>query len=415
MSPAGLQLDGVWKSYPRWSSGPRTVRGALSHGAPLLRARRERRWAVRDVSLAVEPGESVGVIGRNGAGKSTLLRLASGLARPTRGAIAAPASTAAVLSLGNWFDLNLTGRENAVTALMINGWRQADARRLLGAVLDFAELEAVADEPVRTYSDGMRLRLAFGVVAQLEPDAFLVDEVIAVGDLAFQSKCLDRMRELRHGGTALLLASHGLEQVAAECDRAVWLDDGAVRAVGPAEDVVSEYRQAMHRATLERTPAPGAGGGGTLELGRNRLGSQEITLESVTLHDAAGASTTEIASGTGLTVSLRLVNHGPPTHGAVVDVAIHRVPDGTVCYDTSTQAEGIDIGRLAGEAVVELEFERLDLIAGEYALDVGIYPADWSYAYDFHDKAYPLRVVGSESDSGVFRPPHRWRVHHGPT
>ena len=409
MSSARLELDGVWKSYPRWSAGPRTIRGALGRRIPLLRRGDERLWAVKDVSLRLGAGESMGVVGRNGSGKSTLLRLASGLGRPTRGTIDARGSVASVLSLGRWFDHELTGRENAVTALMINGWRAAEARRLLPAVLEFAELEEFAEAPVRTYSDGMRLRLAFGVVAQLHPDVLVIDEVIAVGDLGFQEKCLHQIRRLREGGTALLLASHGLEQVAAECDQAIWLDAGAARAAGEAQTVVAEYREAMHRATLERTP-PAGGGESRLVLGQNRLGSQEITIESVTLRGPDGTPTAQLASGAALTVSMRLVNHGPPVHGVVVDVAIYRLGDGTLCYDTSTQGDGVSVGTLEGEATVELHFERLELIPGEYALDTAAYPADWAYAYDFHHKAYPLRVVGREGDTGVYRPPHRWRI-----
>ena len=403
-----LELDRVWKSYPRWSAGPRTMRGALGRRVPALLRSEERLWAVRDVSLRLAAGESVGVVGRNGSGKSTLLRLACGLGRPTRGTVDARGSVAAVLSLGRWFDPDLTGRENAVTALMINGWRTAEAKRLLPAVLEFAELEDFGDAPVRTYSDGMRLRLAFGVVAQLRPDVLVVDEVIAVGDLGFQEKCLHQMRRLREGGTALLLASHSLEQVAAECDQAIWLDAGAACAEGEAQTVVAEYRDAIHRATLARTPA--GGGGGRLVLGQNRLGSQEVTLESVTLRGPDGAPTAELATGAALTVSMRLVNHGGVVHGPVVDVAIRRLGDDTVCYDTSTQADGVTVGTLEDEALVELHFERLELVPGEYAIDTATYPADWAYAYDFHDKAYPLRVVGREGDTGVYRPPHRWRI-----
>jgi ABC-type polysaccharide/polyol phosphate transport system ATPase subunit len=167
---AHVRLEQVWKSYPRWSGETRTLRGIVSRRVPLIaRGSEGRHWALRDISLAAAPGESVGVIGPNGAGKSTLLRLASGLGRPTRGTIQVPARTASVLSFDSWFDLNLTGRENAMSALVVNGWRRSQARALIPSVIEFAELEGFADAPVRTYSEGMKLRLAFGVVAQLRP------------------------------------------------------------------------------------------------------------------------------------------------------------------------------------------------------------------------------------------------------
>ena len=150
MSRPHVQLDGVWKSYPAWSAGSRTLRGIASRRVPLLARGSGRRWVLRDVSLEAERGQSVGLIGQNGAGKSTLLRLASGLGRVDRGSIRVPVRTASVLSFDSWFDPELTGRENAMTALVVNGWRRAEARRLIPAVLDFAELETFADAPVRT-------------------------------------------------------------------------------------------------------------------------------------------------------------------------------------------------------------------------------------------------------------------------
>jgi lipopolysaccharide transport system ATP-binding protein len=405
-----VQLEGVWKSYPAWSAGSRTLRGIASRRVPLLARGSNRRWVLRDVSLDAERGESVGLIGQNGAGKSTLLRLAAGLGRLDRGTVRLPDRTAAVLSFDSWFDLELTGRENAMTALVVNGWRRAEARRLLPAVLDFAELEAFADAPVRTYSEGMKLRLAFGVVAQLEPEVLLIDEVIAVGDLRFQRKCMDRLREMRAQGMTLIMASHGLEQVEAECDRALWLQAGGVRAYGEPGHVIDEYRNAMASATLERTPAARVDGGGELELRRNRFGTQEMTIEAVRLLSGEGAAISELTSGRPLRISLRLAAAGAAIEDPIVGVAIHRASDGLICYDTSTQSSGLSLGTVRGELGVELEFERLDLLPGDYLVDVGVYRPDWEFAYDFHWQAYPLKVVGSQSDKGVFRPPHRWEV-----
>jgi len=404
-----LETEGVWKSYPSWRSEPRTLRGMLAQRVPLSR-RSRRRWALRDVSLSVAPGETVGVIGPNGAGKSTLLRLLSGLSPPDRGRIRTPERTAAVLSFDSWFAPDLTGRENATTALIVNGWRSAQARALVPAVLEFAELEDFADAPVRTYSEGMKLRLAFGVVAQLEPDALLIDEVIAVGDIRFQQKCMQWLGEMRSRGTTLVLATHSLEQISEECDRALWLQAGRVRAIGDADAVATEYRDAMYWTSLGRTPPADAEGSGDLELRRNRFGSQEATLDAVVMRGADGEPTSEIESGGTLTVSLRATNHGEAFRDPIVGVAIHRASDGVICFDTSTESDGVSLGIVDGEVEVDLRFDRLDLLPGDYVLDAGIYRTDWEFAYDFHWNAYPLRVVGSGADKGVFRPPHRWEV-----
>ena len=172
-----IAVDRVWKAYPRWTPGSRTLKGVVSRRVPTLMRFGEQRWALRDVSFALPPGRSMGLIGHNGAGKSTLLRLIAGLGRPTRGRIDIGGDTAAVLSLGDAVDLSLTGRENAVTAGVIAGLREARARALIPAILEFAELEEYADTPVRAYSEGMKLRLAFGVVAQHRPDGFPHDGI----------------------------------------------------------------------------------------------------------------------------------------------------------------------------------------------------------------------------------------------
>jgi len=408
---AQVQVEGVWKSYPSWSGETRTLRGIVSRRVPLIaRSSEERRWALRDVSLEAAAGESVGVIGPNGAGKSTLLRLASGLGRPTRGTVRLPARTASVLSFDSWFDLNLTGRENAMSALVVNGWRRSQARALIGAVIEFAELEGFADAPMRTYSEGMKLRLAFGVVAQLQPEALLIDEVMAVGDLRFQRKCLARIRELRAEGTTLILTSHALGELVEECDRVLWLQAGGVRAFGEAASVIADYETAMYSTTIDRTPPPASGDEGALELRRNRLGTQELTIDSVTLRGADGAPVEEIAGGQPLTLSLHISSHLESVSDPIVGFAIHRASDGVVCYDSSTAADGVGLGTVTDSVRVELQLERLDLLPGEYLFDVGVYRSDWAYAFDYHWQAYPLRVLGGTGEKGVFRPPHRWEV-----
>jgi lipopolysaccharide transport system ATP-binding protein len=377
---------------------------------PLLMRLGDQRWALRDVSLHVAPGQSVGLIGHNGAGKSTLLRLASGLGRPTRGRISVPDSTASVLTLGEAFDPTLTGRENALTAAVVAGMRESVARRRLADVLEFAELEDYADAPVRTYSEGMKLRLAFGVIAQLQPEALLLDEVIAVGDIRFQAKCHARVEELRASGTTVVFASHGLEEIVSNCDRALWLQGGVVRAFGDAAGVVAEYRAAMMSETVGRTPPPSPDDHSPLELRRNRLGSQEITIEEVALTDGAGVPVRELAGGGSLSVSLKLRRHAPDERDPIVVVAIHRVTDGVVCCDSNTQVDGLALGSLDGETTVTIAYDRLDLLPGDYDIEVGAYQRDWEYAYDVHLQAYPLRIVGRPEAQGVFRAPHRWEV-----
>jgi lipopolysaccharide transport system ATP-binding protein len=403
-----IRIDQVWKAYPRW--GGRTLREAMTRRLPGLLRGGEQRWALQGVSLTVSRGEFIGIIGQNGAGKSTLLRLAAGISAPTRGQVLMPDDTAAILRLGDLFDHALTGRENALTAALAAGVSPRRAKTLLSDVFEFAELEGFEDAPIRTYSDGMQLRLAFGVLAQLKPDALLLDEVMAVGDVRFQQKCFEYVRERCASGAGVLFASHSLDQVARECSRAVWLEAGAVRAIGAADAVVGEYREAMHSQTRDRTP-PADAEGGRLELRRNRFGSQEATIEDVELRDGLGRPVTELSSGMPLEVSFTVrTSETDHISAPIAGVTVSRVSDGTICYDTSTAGEGVFLPEISGERQVRLLFERLDLIPGEYFVDVGIYEGAWHHAYDYHWHVYPLRVLGTTADSGVFRPPHRWEV-----
>lgn len=410
-----LEFDGVWKSFPRWQAGTRSVRSMLT---PSLRAQRrsaETRWALRDVSFTLEAGDALGVVGHNGAGKSTLLRLASGVSQPTRGAISVASDTASVLSLGDTFNLELTGRENALTAALVHGMRVRDAQAAMPAILDFAELDEFADAPMRSYSDGMKLRLAFGVVAQMRPRLLILDEVLAVGDLSFQEKCMEWIREVREAGTSLLFASHNLEQVIEECDEVLWLEQGRLLGYGEADEVVERYRGAAQEATLRITPAPdreGSADGETPEglvLQETRFGSQEVRIEDVRIGaDGAG----DLDPGETLDVAFTL--HADATHEELaVSLAIQRPEGEIMCVDVNTQADGVQVGPVTagGTRRVTLALDDVELAPGTYFVDIGVFPIDWAFSYDYHWRAHKLRVRGNRYTDFVYLPRlRRWTI-----
>jgi lipopolysaccharide transport system ATP-binding protein len=402
--PERISFDGVWKSYPRWGRTEQTLKAVALRRIPGFMTPSARRWALRDVSLQLRPASITGLIGPNGAGKSTLLRLAAGVGTADRGRIILPAQTASVLSLGYTFSPDLTGRENAYTAALLAGLSPRAARVATPSALKFGELEEFAHAPLRTYSDGMKLRLAFGVVAQLSPQALLLDEVLAVGDLRFQQRCIDHIEGLKAGGAAILLASHGIDEIAEMCDEAVWLQAGSVRAAGSAQDVVAQYRDAMRSATIDRTP-PDGDPHESLELRRNRFGSQELTIEEVRIW---GSGESEVGVGGRLEVHFWLRPKVPAIAAPIIGISVHRVSDGVVCYDTSTSADGVSVADVDRPLQVTVSFPHLDLLPGEYAVDIGVYQADWHLAFDYHWHAYRFSVVGRTSDHGVFRPRHHW-------
>ena len=202
-------------------------------------------WALDSVSLAVHEGEVFGVVGRNGAGKSTLLKVISRVLRPTRGRVRVWGHVAPLLELGAGFHSELTGRENVFLNGALLGHTQAEIARKFEEILEFADLEAFIDAPLRTFSSGMVARLGFAVATAWDPDLLILDEVLAVGDEAFQQKCHHRIQSFQHKGATVVLVSHNLGQIAALCQRALWLDHGAVRAEGEPSAVVARYRESQ--------------------------------------------------------------------------------------------------------------------------------------------------------------------------
>jgi lipopolysaccharide transport system ATP-binding protein len=257
-----VAVDGLAKRYVIGHAGRHdTLRDALADGArrvgrflrtgrPGLAAGSEEFWALQDVSFEVHPGEVLGIIGRNGAGKSTLLKILSRITEPTRGRVALAGRVASLLEVGTGFHPELTGRENIFLNGAILGMARAEIRRKFDEMVAFAEVEQFLDTPVKHYSSGMYVRLAFAVAAHLDPEILIVDEVLAVGDYAFQRKCLGRMSAVTaQEGRTVLFVSHNLGAVTGLCTRALWLAQGRVRACGPTAAVVADYVRSQTEET----------------------------------------------------------------------------------------------------------------------------------------------------------------------
>ena len=404
--------EGLGKRFRR-HSGDRawTLQEAVLRGFRGLKAE-EYFWALKDVSFRVPAGKMTGLIGRNGAGKSTLLWLVGGVGRPSQGKIFTQGKIGALIDLGAGFHPDLTGRENIFINGVISGLTRQEVARRFDSIVGFSELGDFIESPFRTYSTGMRMRLAFSVAVHTDPDILLIDEVLAVGDMAFQQKCLDRIEAFKRGGCAILLVSHDTSLVGELCDEVLWIDAGQVRAQGPAKLVVQQYVQEMQAETQRRTPSSWPAhplhDGGELRVNENRFGSLEIEIQDVRLLDVNGNAVTSLDSGDALRVELHF-NNPQKIPAPIFGVTITRA-DGLVCYDTSTASAALQLTELRGRGSVALKIERLDLNGGEYFVDVGSYKSDWSYAYDYHWHVYSITVEPQLGEKGILRPPHHWEI-----
>ena len=293
---AAISLQGVGKRYRMTDDDSLFVR-QLAKTLTGRRAVREH-WALRDIDLEVQAGESVGVIGRNGSGKTTMLRLLAGVSAPTVGRLRVEGNVAPLIGVGVGFNPELTGRENVFTNGQILGLSKAQLTRDFDEIVAFSELEDFVQTPVKFYSSGMFLRLAFAVAIQVEPEVLLVDEILAVGDIAFQQKCLERMQALRERGTTIVVVTHNLGALSRMCDRAVVLSYGEKRFDGDVDGALGAYHDAM-RDERDRSDGPAL----TEQEGSELLfaGGAEVT---VIVRDADGEATGQVRAGEELFVEV---------------------------------------------------------------------------------------------------------------
>ena len=358
-----------------------------------LGGRRSVRWALRDLSLEVAAGETVGLIGANGAGKSTALRLGLGITSPTEGTVCTKGRMSGVLSLGDGFHPLLTGRENAVTASMLSGLSHEQAKSRLPSIREFSGLEDAFDDPLRTYSSGMFVRLAFAVAINVDSDILLIDEALAVGDLEFSSRCIDHLESRQQAGTTMLLASHDLEQIRRLCHRVAWLEGGSIRAIGSPNDITGDYGRAMH--------TPGA----PLPVATSQMGSREVEFREIRLLSRGGELDGVLPIGWPLTVEMSWIAHSP-VESMIFGVSIHD-GSGNRCLDITSPAV---VPEAAGQmGVVRLALDRLDLGGGTYHLDAGIYDQNWRTTYDYRWQARWFDIPGKRS-TGPLHPPHKWEA-----
>ena len=409
----------MWKSYRLW--------GKRSQFATLKSALLKRDMtpepessvaALKDVSFAVHKGESFGVIGRNGSGKSTLLKIVSGILKPTSGFVTVNGRVAALIELGAGFHPEITGRENIYINGIMLGLSRREIDQRFPSIVDFAGIGGYLDQPVKTYSSGMYVRLGFAVAVHVDPEVLLIDEVLSVGDEEFSAKCVAKIQEMKYRGVTLVFVTHQLDQVRVLCDRALWLDHGAPRAIGDPVRVVDAYLQEVAGASVA-PPTPAAHsaevGGATQEADNDlveeeRFGSGEVILKRVSLVDPQGNELVALGAGTSVAVEMD-VEVRVPQDDFVFGVGIYHA-DGTCVYGTNTDLEGLLPKRLETNGRVRFVMPSLDLVAGSYRIDAAIHTRN-GRSFDYRRGVLRFVVGARVHDIGVYRPKHDWRFEGG--
>ena len=357
--------------------------------------------ALQDVTFEVERGETIGIIGQNGAGKSTLLKLLCSVTRPTSGVLETTGTIASILELGTGFHPEFSGRENAALNAAILGLSAAEVKQRLPAILEFSELGTFLDRPVKTYSSGMYMRLAFSVAVNVNPDILVIDEALAVGDGHFQKKCVDKIREFQEEGKTILFCSHGLYHVSTICRRTLWLDHGRVMRYGPSLDVVHEYETFLLQRDRERPASEG-------EPERERAPSP-VRIREMVICDRSGRPRDVFDRGEDIHVKLRI--HSEVASQAIhTIVGIHRSADDLQCFAVGTHADGMEppSGRNEYELVAQLK--GVPLNRGEYSIIAFVGDENAITVFDRHDLRPAFSITGQRFEAGLISLDHHWSL-----
>lgn len=412
-----ITMENAGKAFPRFRGAGHRLAASLFPG---FVEPPELFWAVRGVSLEIEPGESIGIVGRNGSGKSTLLQMICGIFPPTEGTVKCDGRVAALLELGAGFNPDFTGRENIYLNAAMLGFDRAGIDERIQDIEAFADIGSFIEEPVKTYSSGMFVRLAFSVAIHVDPRVLVVDEALAVGDARFQAKCMKRIRSLQDGGATILFVAHDVSTVRTLCQRALWLDRGALRRMGPVFDVTAHYMENLFSDQLEQDPlhAPGPGGQDVPLLAPsesaplseqgplNHWGSHVGTIRSVRLAGATSGKGSVYAWGERMRLEVEfIVPGGVDRENLVVAFSLKDLSGHDLMVASTADGDG-GFGGMSGRARAVFEFD-MRLTPGRYLLVVAVEDRSTSVFeyYEYVEGAAYFAVISDQRHFGVFNLP----------
>lgn len=398
-----IRVDGLSKMYRIYARPKDRLLEYLLRGP----RRHQEFWALRDVTFQAPAGSTFGLMGENGSGKSTLLQLLAGTLTPTSGAVHVRGRVSAILELGAGFNPEFTGRENVAMTGAIMGIGRREMAERLEDVIAFAEIGDFIDRPLRMYSTGMYLRLAFAVATAVDPDVLIIDEALAVGDEYFQKRCIDRIDQFRKAGKTIVFCSHNSYQVRMVCEQVIWLRAGHVAMIGDTLKVTTEYESFLRSRIAERYAERTASGPKADHHGSRP--APWITEASLVANGCPDVRH-EVQTGDELCMAVSYEVPAPPT-AVHVGVKIFR-NDGLVCYGTGTHLDGLTLPPTSGS--VMLRFPNIQLLAGEYYVSVHLLDETGLHHYEERRKACSFRVYQPFIAIGLCQLRHEWSVEAAP-
>lgn len=379
----------------------------------------EDRVVLDNISFSIKKGEAVGLVGKNGCGKSTTLKLLTKIIYPNSGTIEMAGRVSSLIELGAGFHPDMSGRENIYTNAAIFGLTKKEIDARLDDIIAFSELEQFIDNPVRTYSSGMYMRLAFSVAINVNADILLIDEILAVGDANFQAKCFNKLREIKSEGTTIVIVSHSLGQIEQICDRSIWIKNGKIQMEGAPKDVHLEYLDYMNtermemaekersRQEAEEQANPEKADEKEAAKKKKRYGSMDCMFTEINILDANGNLQKTFRTGEEMILDLHYECKKKVTD-AVFGFGIFR-SDGLWCYGTNTRIDHKDNFDIERDGSYRVDLKELMLIPAEYWVDVTIEYGEGN-PVDYYKEALRFEVVSKVSDVGVLRIPHEWTL-----
>lgn len=428
-----IEVDHISKSFKIFYDKGHTIKDQVVSSK---RRRYEKREVLKDISFKLKRGEAVGLIGHNGCGKSTTLKLLTRIMYPDSGTITMRGRVSSLIELGAGFHPDMSGRENIYINASIFGLNKKEIDRRLEDIIAFSELEEFIDNPVRTYSSGMYMRLAFAVAINVDADILLIDEILAVGDVAFQAKCFNRLREIKKAGTTIVIVSHSLAQIEQICDRSIWLHDGLIREEGAPRIVDPKYmaymsqkeerkkKKAEEAAAKEKKERENTEEKQETQIeaevkkeaeketaeeiqDEKRWGSREAYMKKVTVLDMEGKECQTFQNDQPFQIRIDYKAE-KKLDDVVFGIAIYR-SDQVYIYGTNTLIDYSASNTLEAEGHIDLKIDRMPVNAGDYTIDLAFHRPD-GFNYDFWREACSVQIQNVKNEVGVISLPHKWDV-----